>query len=139
LNHRQFVSLLHDSQCDDEDLPYYTEISWLSCHKALRSYFHLRNKIILFLGLKEQDVSDIRSTKWILDLAVMVNITKYLNELNLNLQEENTSKLITFIYDNVKAFQTKLHLWKGQLKNGNVMHFKTCELQLSINDYSQKI
>jgi hypothetical protein len=97
----------------------------------------LRNKIILFLGLKEQDVSDIRSTKWILDLAVMVNITKYLNELNLNLQGKN--KLITSIYDNVKAFQTKLHLWNGQLKNGNVMHFKTYELQLSINDYSQKL
>jgi hypothetical protein len=45
----------------------------------------------------------------------------------------------------VTAFQTKLRLWKCQLKIGNLVHFKTCEsiflqseLQLSINDYSQK-
>jgi hypothetical protein len=48
------------------------------------------------------------------------------------------------MYDNMKGFQTKLWLWKSQLKNGNLVHFKTCvsvfvqsESQLSINDYSQ--
>jgi hypothetical protein len=48
--------------------------------------------------------------------------------------------------DNVKAFQTKLWLWKCQIKNGNLVHFKTFESvfaqdesQLSINDYYLKI
>jgi hypothetical protein len=88
--------------------------------------------------MKEQDVSDIKSTKWILDLAFMVDTTKHLNELNLNLQGKN--KLVISIYNNIKAFKTKL-----QLKNGNLV-LKTCEstfvqneLQLSINDYSEKI
>jgi hypothetical protein len=68
----------------------------------------------------------------------MVDTTKHLNELNLNLQGKN--KLVISIHNNIKAFKTKL--W---LKNGNLV-LKTCEftfvqneLQLLINDYSEKI
>jgi leucyl-tRNA synthetase len=93
---------------------YYTEIRWLSCHKVSRSFFDLRNEINLFLEIKEQNVSNIKRTRRILVLAFMVNITKHLNELNLNLQRKN--KLITSIYDNVKAFQTKLRRGKVNLK-----------------------
>jgi hypothetical protein len=46
-----------------------------------------------FLEMKGQDVSDIKSTKWILDLAFVVDITKHFNELNLNIPEKN--KIIT--------------------------------------------
>jgi hypothetical protein len=80
-----FASLLCDLVCDYEDLLYYTEICWIFCHNVLRSFFDLRSEAIFFLEMKEQDVSDIRSTKWILDLAFMVDITEHLNELNLNL------------------------------------------------------
>jgi uncharacterized protein YqfB (UPF0267 family) len=75
--------------------------------QGVRCFFDLRNEIILFLEMKKQDVSNI-STKCILDLAFMVDIKKHLNELNLNLQGKK--KLITSIYDNVKAFQTKFQL-----------------------------
>jgi hypothetical protein len=104
-----------------------------------RSFFDLRNEINLFLEIEEKNVSNIKRTRRILVLAFMVNITKHLNELNLNLQRKN--KLVTSIYDNVKAFQTKLWQWKSQLKTGNLLHFKTCEsisvlheLQLLISD-----
>jgi hypothetical protein len=136
LNYWQFDSFLCDLECDYEDLPYCTEMGWLSCHKVLRSFFDFRNEIILFLEMNEQNVSDIRSTKWILDLAFMVDIAKHLTELNLYIK----GKINSSIYDNVKGFQTRLWLWKCQLKNGNVVCFKTCksvfvqrELQLSVD------
>jgi hypothetical protein len=55
--------------------------------------------------------------------GILVDITKHLNEVNLNLKGKN--KLITSIYDNVSAFQTKLRPWKCQLKNGKLVHFKS--------------
>jgi hypothetical protein len=87
--------------------------------------------------MKEQDISDRKSTEWILDLAFMVDNLK---RLNLSCQGKNT--LITSICDKVKALQTKLWLWKCQLKNGNLVHFKICDSvfvqselqQLLIND-----
>jgi hypothetical protein len=66
-------------ECDYEDLPYCTEICWLSWHKVLRNCFDLRNEIFLFLETKEQDISDRKSTEWILDLAFMVDNSKRLN------------------------------------------------------------
>jgi hypothetical protein len=78
LNHWQFAFLLCDLECDYEGILYYAEIHWLSCHKLLRSLFDLRNEIILFLDMKEQDVSGIKSTNWIIDLEFTCDITKHL-------------------------------------------------------------
>jgi hypothetical protein len=67
-------------------LPYF--VTWYVIMKiccTTQKFCHNDSEAIFFLEMKEQDVSDIRSTKWILDLAFMVDITEHLNELNLNL------------------------------------------------------
>jgi hypothetical protein len=95
------------------------------------------SSLYCWLEIKEQDVSGIKSAKWIIDLACMADITTHLIELKLNLQGKN--KFITSVYDNVKNFQTKLWVWKCQLKNGNMLHFiftekrhiKCCVISLS--------
>jgi hypothetical protein len=67
----------------------------------------------------------------------MADNIKHLNELNLNIQGKN--KLITSIYNNLKASQTEFQLWKCHLKNGNLLHFVQSESQLLIYGYSQRI
>jgi hypothetical protein len=67
------------------------------------SFFDLRNEIILFIEMKERDVSNIKSTKWILNLAFMVDITEHLNELNLNCHDKNE----VLHHQHVSTFQHK--------------------------------
>lgn len=49
LKHRQFRKLLKDLGEEYEDLPYYTEVRWLSRGKMLRRFFDARNTIADFL------------------------------------------------------------------------------------------
>ncbi|XP_065663048.1 general transcription factor II-I repeat domain-containing protein 2-like [Hydra vulgaris] len=124
LHHRQFASLLNEKDSEYEDLPYYTETRWLSCHKVLKAFNHLKTKIFKFLETKGQDISDIKNTKFLQDLAFLVDITKRLNDLNNILQGKN--KLVTTMFDNVRAFQTKLLLWERQIEQENLVHFEAC-------------
>ncbi|XP_065650666.1 general transcription factor II-I repeat domain-containing protein 2-like [Hydra vulgaris] len=64
-------------------------------------------------------------TEFLQDLAFLVDITKHLNELNIILQGKN--KLVTTIFDYVRAFQTKLLLWERQIEQENLVHFETCK------------
>ena len=50
---------------------------------------------------------------WLMDLAFLVDVTHELNVLNKKLQGQG--QLVSVAYDNVRAFSTKLMLWKAQL------------------------
>ncbi|KAK9523776.1 hypothetical protein VZT92_017673 [Zoarces viviparus] len=63
--------------------------------------------------------------KWLMDLAFLVDITQELNVLNKKLQGQG--QLVSAAYDNVRAFSTKLVLWKAQLSQTNFCHFPTCK------------
>jgi hypothetical protein len=54
-------------------------------------------------------------------LAVLVDLTAYLNEKNLKLQGEH--EFIHQLYSHVKSFQAKRRLWEAQLRNCNTFHF----------------
>jgi hypothetical protein len=41
-----------------EDLPYYTDIHWLSCCKALKVLYDLARDLLHFLEVTQRDVSD---------------------------------------------------------------------------------
>ena len=50
-------------------------------------------------------------SSWLMDLALLVDITQELNELNLKLQ--GPGQLVDAAFENVKAFSIKLMLWKS--------------------------
>ena len=54
-----------------------------------------------------------------------VDITHELNVLNKKLQGQG--QLLSAAYDNVRAFCTKLMLWKAQLSQTNLCHFPACK------------
>ncbi|XP_015440415.1 PREDICTED: general transcription factor II-I repeat domain-containing protein 2-like [Dufourea novaeangliae] len=91
LNHRQFASFLEDIECEYTDLPYYTEVRWLSSYKVLKRFFKLLDEIIIFLETKNYECAELKDGQWIKDLAFSVDITSHLNQLNLKLQGKNHS------------------------------------------------
>ena len=107
------------------DVPFYTAVRWLSCHKVLKRFYLLRPEITLFLEMKGKNTDEIKDESWIQDLAFAVDITAHLSDLNLKLQGKN--KLITQLYDDIKCFITKLSLWKTQLSRENLVHFPNCK------------
>ncbi|UYV68887.1 EPM2AIP1 [Cordylochernes scorpioides] len=100
LNHRQFRQFI--AEIGETDLPYHTAVRWLSCGKVLQRFFELRA------------------------LAVYVDLTKHVNELNLRLQGENQH--LPDLYTNIKSFRMKLILFQSQLRSKCFSHFKTCEI-----------
>ena len=135
LNHRQFSQLLKDMDNQFTDVPFYTEVRWLSCHKVLKRFYLLRQEIIMFLEMKGQNTDEIKDESWLQDLAFAADITAQLTDLNLKLQGKN--KLITQLYDDIKCFITKLSSWKSQLSNENLFHFPKCkELKNTANTQS---
>ena len=51
LNHRQFVSLLEETESGHADLPYHTNVRWLSLGKVLKKVWDLKSEIVEFLQM----------------------------------------------------------------------------------------
>ncbi|KAK0138753.1 General transcription factor II-I repeat domain-containing protein 2 [Merluccius polli] len=129
LNHRQFRALLEELNSECEDVPYHTEVRWLSRGKVLRRFYDTRVEIARFMESKQKVIPELEDEKWLSDLAFMCDITEHLNVLNVKLQ--GRQQLITEMRDAVKAFQMKLRLWEGHMRQGNLAHFPICQ---SAND-----
>jgi hypothetical protein len=81
------------------DVPFNTEVRWLSCHKVMKKFYLLRQEIIMFLEMNGQNTDEIKDESWLQDLVFAVDITAQLTDLNLKLQGKN--KLITQLYDDI--------------------------------------
>ncbi|XP_063735205.1 general transcription factor II-I repeat domain-containing protein 2-like [Eleginops maclovinus] len=125
LNHRQFKSFLAELNSDYGDLPYHTEVRWLSQGKVLERFFELREEICEFMESKGKDKSELRNKKFLCEVAILCDITSHLNALNLQLQ--GPGRVITDMYATVRAFKTQLRLWETQILQENLSHFPHCQ------------
>jgi hypothetical protein len=73
---------------------------------------------------KNRVVTELADLSWLWKQVFLVNITQFMNELNLKLQGANS--LISDLYTYFKAFELKLTLFTMQLKEKNLAHFLTC-------------
>lgn len=125
LNHRQFVNFLKAIECDFIDIPYHTEIRRLSLSKVLKRFHNLLDEIVNFLNIKNKlnEFGELKDEQWLNDLFFSVDVSSYLNELNLSLQGKGL-----FIYDtytNTISFTTKLKLFSQQFRKEQLIHFPT--------------
>ncbi len=117
LNHRQFNMFLEQLEAEFGDVIYFTAIRWLSRG--------LRKEITELMQSKGQDLLQLSDTEWLCDFVLLVDLTTLLSELNVKLQGHG--KLISTLSDSIKAFQRKLKLLQGQVKEGNLSHIPTCK------------
>ena len=123
LNHRQFKEFLEDVEAEYGDLVYYCEVRWLSKGKMLKRFYELRSEIFTFMEMKGKSIPELSDDGWVRDLAFLVDLTSYLNDLNSKLQGQG--QFIHQLYSHIKTFQNKIQLWERQLRNGNTFHFPT--------------
>ena len=79
------------------------------------------------MEMKGKPVRELKDSKWLCDLAFMVDITKYLTKLNIKLQRPN--QLLSSLLSNMKSFEANLKLWKLQLEQNITVHFPNLEGQ----------
>jgi hypothetical protein len=88
LTHHQFQHFFEQTETQYGDVVYYLAVKWLSRGAVLKRFFHLQSEIDIFMTEKGKTVPLLSDDKWILELAFLVDITTYLNELNVKLQGE---------------------------------------------------
>eukprot|EP00079_Xenopus_tropicalis_P025450 XP_012818727.1 PREDICTED: general transcription factor II-I repeat domain-containing protein 2-like [Xenopus tropicalis] len=125
LTHRRFRAFLEEMGSEYGDVLCFTEVRWLSRGNVLKRFFELREEVKAFMEKNGKAVSELSDHKWLMDLAFLVDITQRLNVLNKMLQGQG--QLVSAAYDNVRAFSTKLVLWKSQLSQTNLCHFPACK------------
>ncbi|XP_065643059.1 general transcription factor II-I repeat domain-containing protein 2-like [Hydra vulgaris] len=132
LNHRQFASLLNENDSEYED---YTEVRWLSCHKVLKAFNHLKTEIFQFSETKGQDISDIKNTKFLQDLAFLVDITKHLNDLNIILQGKN--KLVTTMLIMSELFKPNFYSGNAKLNKKTSYILRRANFEVRFQDFKK--
>lgn len=73
--------------------------------------FELHKEICQFMEIKGKDCTVLQDEKWKCELVFLTDITAHLNTLNLQLHD----RMITDMYDAMKAFHLKLLLWESQM------------------------
>ncbi|XP_068598240.1 general transcription factor II-I repeat domain-containing protein 2A-like [Brachionichthys hirsutus] len=129
LNHRQFVTILEETDADHQDLLYHCRVRWLSLGKVLKRVWELKEEISSFLELmgKSEEYPELSDVNWLCDFAFAVDIFSHLNELNVQLQGKD--QFVHNMYTNVTAFKTKLILFSKQMSKKSFGHFPPLVVQ----------
>ncbi|XP_029656397.1 general transcription factor II-I repeat domain-containing protein 2A-like [Octopus sinensis] len=86
LNHRHFQSFLQQIHSEFSDVPYHTEVRWLSRGQVLNIVFGLVEEICQFMNSKGKESKVLRDEEGKCELAFLVDITAHLNVLNIQHQ-----------------------------------------------------
>ena len=86
LNNRIFKHILKEFDADYEDLLSFTAVRWTSCGNILGRFHFLLPEINEFRNLKKCPLTELEDENWLCDLEFMVDITKHLIVLNVQLQ-----------------------------------------------------
>ncbi|KFD46874.1 hypothetical protein M513_12232 [Trichuris suis] len=85
-NSPRFKVLLNGLDPEEGDLAYHCEVRRLSGGNMLMRLYELWDEIKQFMKIKGNPVKKLNDSKWLCYLAFMMDITKYLSELNVKLQ-----------------------------------------------------
>lgn len=96
LNSSQFKELLSDLESEYRDLVYHCEVRWLSRADMLARFYKLRKEVKQFMEIKGKPVVELSDGKWLCDLAFIVDITKYLSEVNVKLKVRTSVSALCF-------------------------------------------
>ncbi|XP_069498771.1 general transcription factor II-I repeat domain-containing protein 2B-like [Ambystoma mexicanum] len=135
--HRMFKIFLEELSAAHGDLLLHTEIRWLSRGKILRRFLSLLPEIKDFMRSRNEDIGQLCSISWLLDLAFLADVTEQLNTLNCELQGKG--KTIADMISAVKTFKSKLNLFSEQVVKKKMHHFPSVTQMLTDNKASPEL
>ena len=74
----------------------------MSRSEVLTRFYLLRNEIGQFMDMQGNPVVELSKNRWLCDVAFMVDISKYMSELNIKLQRP--SQMLNSMFAKVKSF-----------------------------------
>lgn len=113
LYHRQFQQFLSDIEAQYGNVIYHNDVRWLS---RLQRFFLLWREIGQFLDEKGHAMKELSDTKWLADLAFLTDIYKHMYALNV----QGKDAVVSQLYSQIKAFATKLQLFKSHLSQNEI-------------------
>ncbi len=119
LKKRQFQILLDEVHSVYNGLLMYNHVRWLSRGSVLIRFVECFEEIHLFLTDKKFDCKDLSDSAWIYKLMFFADFCSHLNILNVKLQ--GSGKTLDVMFDNIKAFEIKLSVFKCDVDS---QHFK---------------
>ncbi|XP_078542665.1 general transcription factor II-I repeat domain-containing protein 2-like [Lissotriton helveticus] len=119
--HQSFKVFVEEISAEYGDLLLHTRIRWLSRGNILRRFLSLLPEVKAFLESRNEDVPQLSSTEWLLDLAFLTDVTQKLNVLNCELQGKK--KTIANMISSVKTFKSKLNLFMQHVQKRKMQHF----------------
>lgn len=110
-----FCVHLEKVDCDHSELLLHTQVGRLSWGKFLQRFRELYLGINI-LHAKHAEYNQLNDDQWLLDLAILSELTNLLNDLNIELQGKD--KTIIDMISSVNSFKRKLHApWLANFKN----------------------
>ncbi|CAH2307089.1 general transcription factor II-I repeat domain-containing 2B-like isoform X1 [Pelobates cultripes] len=98
----------------------------------LRRFYELQDEVKQLMEMKGKLVMELNDRKWLCDLAFMVDITKYLSELNIEVQGPN--QLLSSLLSNVKSFEGKVN----KLNQTSLLHLSIWNQVMYLITYNMK-
>jgi hypothetical protein len=86
-----------------------------------KRFYDFRQDIADFMDIKGNTINQVKDDEWVCDLAFLVDVTVYLNELNLKLQKQG--QLVHELHGHVKSFCNTLRLLESQISAKNCYLF----------------
>lgn len=122
LSKRKFELLLKEVNSTYNGLLMYNSVRWLSRGKVLQRFVECLNEINQFLCNQQiVEYKELNNCNWISRLMFFTDICLHMNDLNMKLQ--GRGKIITAMYDNIKAFEIKLQIFKRDISTEKFKYF----------------
>ncbi|XP_072909805.1 general transcription factor II-I repeat domain-containing protein 2A-like isoform X2 [Hemitrygon akajei] len=120
-NKRQFQNLLSEVQSVYTGLLTYNSVRWLSKGSILKCFVECLDEIRLFLTNEKYACQELYDIVWICKLMFFADFSSHLNDLSTKLQ--GCGKTLDVMFDNIKAFEIKLEVFKRDVENGTFKYF----------------
>lgn len=130
VNSRLFEQLCVRFGSEFQHLLFYSSVRWLSHGKVLRRVVDLQTELQIFFIEKHRHAIRFDDKPWMLKVYYLNDVFATVNELKMSMQGRDHN--ILTLNENLFAFKTKLHLWKGRMERGRTAAFP------SLNEYLEE-